>query len=246
MPPTGASPAKKQCAHRALNLAAKAARGRRPRSATGPKRRVMLRFAPESPLALGKAGRREGRASLSDLRNEMWRVPPDAIVRQESSKAQPVCASPGDADEDAVAWGRGTRQVTSDARAKAMRWNERIRLVIGVFNRSAVAVLGAAAVGSAFRSPGAAPPAGARPLQRHSGHLARLRAGAAPAGPRVGRPDRAGGLMTDLDAAAIGLAGLATITTVVLVALHRLRRPPPAADVDHSASGDPQTRRNGP
>jgi len=42
---------------------------------------------------------------------------------------------------------------------KAMRWNERIRLVIGVFNRSAVAVLGAAAVGSAFRSPGAAPPA---------------------------------------------------------------------------------------
>lgn len=40
-----------------------------------------------------------------------------------------------------------------------MRWNERIRLVIGVFNRSAVAVLGAAAVGSAFRAPGAAAPA---------------------------------------------------------------------------------------
>jgi hypothetical protein len=38
-----------------------------------------------------------------------------------------------------------------------MRWNERIRLVIGVFNRSAVAVLGAAAVGSAFRAD-AAPP----------------------------------------------------------------------------------------
>ena len=33
---------------------------------------------------------------------------------------------------------------------KAMRWNERIRLVIGVFNRSAVAVLGAAAIGSAL------------------------------------------------------------------------------------------------
>ncbi len=45
---------------------------------------------------------------------------------------------------------------TSDSRMRAMRWNERIRLVIGVFNRSAVAVLGAAAVGSAFQQPGAA------------------------------------------------------------------------------------------
>ena len=44
---------------------------------------------------------------------------------------------------------------TMDSRLRAMRWNERIRLVIGVFNRSAVAVLGAAAVGSAFRQPGA-------------------------------------------------------------------------------------------
>jgi hypothetical protein len=49
--------------------------------------------------------------------------------------------------------------VTSEARLRAMRWNERIRLVIGVFNRSAVAVLGAAAVGSAFRAPGTAAPA---------------------------------------------------------------------------------------
>jgi hypothetical protein len=40
---------------------------------------------------------------------------------------------------------------------RAMRWNERIRLVIGVFNRSAVAVLGAAAVGSAFQSGTGAP-----------------------------------------------------------------------------------------
>ena len=40
--------------------------------------------------------------------------------------------------------------MTRDARIRAMRWNERIRLVIGVFNRSAVAVLGAAAVGSAI------------------------------------------------------------------------------------------------
>ena len=45
---------------------------------------------------------------------------------------------------------------TRDSRLRAMRWNERIRLVIGVFNRSAVAVLGAAAVGSAFQQPGAA------------------------------------------------------------------------------------------
>lgn len=45
--------------------------------------------------------------------------------------------------------------LTSDSRMRAMRWNERIRLVIGVFNRSAVAVLGAAAVGSAFRAPDA-------------------------------------------------------------------------------------------
>jgi hypothetical protein len=53
--------------------------------------------------------------------------------------------------------------------------------------------------------------------------------------------------MTDLDAAAIGLAGLATVTTVVLVALHRLRQRPAAeAPPDHSASGDAQTRRNGP
>jgi predicted phage tail protein len=42
-----------------------------------------------------------------------------------------------------------------------MRWNERIRLVIGVFNRSAVAVLGAAAVGAAFRPPAEAAGAGA-------------------------------------------------------------------------------------
>ena len=41
---------------------------------------------------------------------------------------------------------------TSDSRMRAMRWNERIRLVIGVFNRSSVAVLGAAAVSSAFRA----------------------------------------------------------------------------------------------
>jgi hypothetical protein len=47
---------------------------------------------------------------------------------------------------------------SGDSRMRAMRWNERIRLVIGVFNRSAVAVLGAAAVGSAFQS-GAAPEA---------------------------------------------------------------------------------------
>ena len=50
---------------------------------------------------------------------------------------------------------------TSDSRLRAMRWNERIRLVIGVFNRSAVAVLGAAAVGSAFQQPGSAAEAGA-------------------------------------------------------------------------------------
>jgi predicted phage tail protein len=50
-------------------------------------------------------------------------------------------------------------RVIGDARLKAMRWNERIRLVIGVFNRSAVAVLGAAAVGSALQSPGAGPAA---------------------------------------------------------------------------------------
>ena len=43
-----------------------------------------------------------------------------------------------------------------ESRMRAMRWNERIRLVIGVFNRSAVAVLGAAAVGSAFNAPQAA------------------------------------------------------------------------------------------
>jgi len=42
---------------------------------------------------------------------------------------------------------------TCESRMRAMRWNERIRLVIGVFNRSAVAVLGAAAVGSAFNAP---------------------------------------------------------------------------------------------
>jgi len=41
-----------------------------------------------------------------------------------------------------------------------MRWNERIRLVIGVFNRSAVAVLGAAAIGSAVGSSNAAAPGG--------------------------------------------------------------------------------------
>ena len=50
---------------------------------------------------------------------------------------------------------------TRDARMKAMRWNERIRLVIGVFNRSAVAVLGAAAIGSALGSAGAAATPGA-------------------------------------------------------------------------------------
>ena len=44
-----------------------------------------------------------------------------------------------------------------------MRWNERIRLVIGVFNRSAVAVLGAAAVGSAFNAPQAAAASGTMP-----------------------------------------------------------------------------------
>jgi hypothetical protein len=42
--------------------------------------------------------------------------------------------------------------MSRDARIRAMRWNERIRLVIGVFNRSAVAVLGAAAIGSAVGS----------------------------------------------------------------------------------------------
>ena len=52
---------------------------------------------------------------------------------------------------------------TSDSRLRAMRWNERIRLVIGVFNRSAVAVLGAAAVGSAFQQPGAAGGSAASP-----------------------------------------------------------------------------------
>ncbi len=41
---------------------------------------------------------------------------------------------------------------SGESRMRAMRWNERIRLVIGVFNRSAVAVLGAAAVGSAFNA----------------------------------------------------------------------------------------------
>ena len=46
---------------------------------------------------------------------------------------------------------------TCESRMRAMRWNERIRLVIGVFNRSAVAVLGAAAVGSAFNAPQAQP-----------------------------------------------------------------------------------------
>lgn len=46
--------------------------------------------------------------------------------------------------------------MTSEARLQAMRWNERIRLVIGIFNRSAVAVLGAAAVGSALGRPEAA------------------------------------------------------------------------------------------
>lgn len=45
---------------------------------------------------------------------------------------------------------------SSDSRMRAMRWNERIRLVIGVFNRSSVAVLGAAAIGSAFKAPAAA------------------------------------------------------------------------------------------
>ena len=45
---------------------------------------------------------------------------------------------------------------SGESRMRAMRWNERIRLVIGVFNRSAVAVLGAAAVGSAFNAPQAA------------------------------------------------------------------------------------------
>lgn len=52
---------------------------------------------------------------------------------------------------------------TIDERMRALRWNERIRLVIGVFNRSAVAVLGAAAIGSAFQQPGAAPAADAAP-----------------------------------------------------------------------------------
>lgn len=42
---------------------------------------------------------------------------------------------------------------TSGQRMRAMRWNERIRLVIGVVNRSAVAVLGAAALGHAFNPP---------------------------------------------------------------------------------------------
>lgn len=42
--------------------------------------------------------------------------------------------------------------MSRDARIRAMRWNERIRLVIGVFNRSAVAVLGAAAIGSTVGS----------------------------------------------------------------------------------------------
>ncbi len=46
-------------------------------------------------------------------------------------------------------------QGTSDGRMRAIRWNERIRLVIGVFNRASVAVLGAAAIGSAFRAPAA-------------------------------------------------------------------------------------------
>ena len=46
--------------------------------------------------------------------------------------------------------------MSRDARIRAMRWNERIRLVIGVFNRSSVAVLGAAAIGSAVGSGNAA------------------------------------------------------------------------------------------
>ena len=50
--------------------------------------------------------------------------------------------------------------MSRDARMRAMRWNERIRLVIGVFNRSAVAVLGAAAIGSAVGAAGNAAPAG--------------------------------------------------------------------------------------
>ena len=49
--------------------------------------------------------------------------------------------------------------MSRDARIRAMRWNERIRLVIGVFNRSAVAVLGAAAIGSAVGAAGNAAPA---------------------------------------------------------------------------------------
>jgi hypothetical protein len=50
--------------------------------------------------------------------------------------------------------------MSRDARIRAMRWNERIRLVIGVFNRSAVAVLGAAAIGSAVGGASSVAPAG--------------------------------------------------------------------------------------
>ena len=54
--------------------------------------------------------------------------------------------------------------MSRDARMRAMRWNERIRLVIGVFNRSAVAVLGAAAIGSAVGSGNAGTAAGGASL----------------------------------------------------------------------------------
>ena len=111
---------------------------------------------------------------------------------------------------------------SSDSRMRAMRWNERIRLVIGVFNRSSVAVLGAAAVGSAFRA-GACRRRRPSSPRRHPPRLAGLRPGVAPAGARARRPARARGLMSDLDAAAVGLVGLAPASTIVLVVLHRLR-----------------------
>ncbi len=129
---------------------------------------------------------------------------------------------------------------------RAMRWNERIRLVIGVFNRSAVAVLGAAAVGSAFRQPGAdAAPAPACP-GRHPADLARLRPGAAPARARARRADRAGGRMSELDPAALDLVGLAAVTTAVLVALYRLRHRPPSVLLGRPRRGGRGRRRSAP
>ena len=93
---------------------------------------------------------------------------------------------------------------TCESRMRAMRWNERIRLVIGVFNRSAVAVLGAAAVGSAFNAP---------------------QATASAAMPSVfgGIPLVSIGCAMALHLLAHVLVGLAMASTAVLIVLYRLR-----------------------